>query len=162
MHRRKLQLLQPNPEHSNQQHCDNSPLLRHSNRNQPAPTSLQPSPLPGFGWSWLEWAGFGWNGIMSCFFSSICDLITIRFSYDIMFGSRHTTQDQFSTNFAIQLKSDSLAFALIRTMPSCTVLDTFAVSHMMHCRELHCKVAWLELFTVLFVHAHADRRKRHR
>ena len=99
---------------------------------------------------------------MSCFFYNICDLITIRFSYDIMFGSKHTTQDQFSTNFAIQLKSDSLAFALIRTTANCTVLDTFAVLHMMHCRELHCKVAQLELLTVLFVHAHADRRKRQR
>ena len=79
-----------------------------------------------------------------------------------MFGSRHTTQDQFSTNFAIQLKSDSLAFALIRTTASCTVLDMLAVLHMMHCHELHCKVAWLELLTVLLVHAHADRRKRHR
>ena len=32
----------------------------------------------------------------------------------------------------------------------------------MHGRKLHCKVAQLELLTVLFVHAHADRRKRHR
>ena len=134
MHRCKSQLLQPNPERSNQQHCDNNSLLRCSNRNQPAPTSLQPSPLPGFVWSWLERAGFGWSGIMSCFFYNVCDLLTIRFSYDIMFGSRYTTQDQFSTNFAIQLKSDSLAFALIRTTASCAVLDTFAILHMMHCR----------------------------
>ena len=99
---------------------------------------------------------------MSCFFYNICNLITIRFFYDIMFGSRHTTQDQFSTNFAIQLKSDSLAFALSRTTASCAVLDTFAIPHMMHCHELHCKVARLEILTVLFVHAHADCRKRHR
>ena len=32
----------------------------------------------------------------------------------------------------------------------------------MHCHKLHCKVARLELLTVLFVHAHADCRKRHR